>query len=222
MSISHNALIRALAAQLERLIGELRDNSGETVEFKILRGCALERVLQLASVRELTPREAASFAKQLEVEADSIELKFCEPEVATEEAEECDKEHADDLDLDGARAIVRALMPSPANGWRLVILESPFAGDVAGNTAYARQCLADCLKRREAPIASHLLYTQVLDDSKRADRILRSGAGMAWQAAVEALVVYTDKGLSAGVREAIQLAKDLGLPVEYRRLVEVA
>jgi hypothetical protein len=43
---------------------------------------------------------------------------------------------------------------------KLVILESPYAGDVAANTAYARACVRDSLSRGEAPLASHLLYTQ--------------------------------------------------------------
>lgn len=43
---------------------------------------------------------------------------------------------------------------------RLVIVESPYAGDIEANVAYARRCLRDSLARGEAPIASHLLYTQ--------------------------------------------------------------
>lgn len=47
-----------------------------------------------------------------------------------------------------------------------VVVESPFAGDIQKNIEYARKCMADCLKRGEAPFASHLLYTQdgILDD----------------------------------------------------------
>jgi hypothetical protein len=41
-----------------------------------------------------------------------------------------------------------------------VILESPFAGDVERNLRYARAALRDSLHRGEAPLASHLLYTQ--------------------------------------------------------------
>lgn len=41
-----------------------------------------------------------------------------------------------------------------------VILESPYAGDVERNLTYARECVRDSLSRGEAPIASHLLYTQ--------------------------------------------------------------
>lgn len=47
---------------------------------------------------------------------------------------------------------------------RRVILELPYGGDVVANVANARGGLPDCLQRREAPIASHLLHTQVLDD----------------------------------------------------------
>ena len=38
---------------------------------------------------------------------------------------------------------------------KLVIVESPFAGDTERNIRYARACLADCLRRGEAPFASH-------------------------------------------------------------------
>ena len=49
--------------------------------------------------------------------------------------------------------------------------------------AYARACVADCLRRGEAPIASHLLYTQpgVLDDDvpeERAQGIASRGRGV--------------------------------------------
>lgn len=55
---------------------------------------------------------------------------------------------------------------------RLVIIESPFAGDVEKNTRYARACVRDSLLRGEAPIASHLLYTQggILNDDVPAER----------------------------------------------------
>ena len=50
----------------------------------------------------------------------------------------------------------------------IVIIESPFAGDVDKNIEYARKCVRDSLNRGEAPSASHLLYTQpgILDDDE--------------------------------------------------------
>ena len=64
-----------------------------------------------------------------------------------------------------------------------VILESPYAGDVEKNIEYARLCLKDSLLRGESPIASHLLYTQVLDDTKLDERNLGIDAGLAWSSA---------------------------------------
>ena len=43
---------------------------------------------------------------------------------------------------------------------RQVIFESPYAGNVEENVAYARAAVRDSLLRGELPIASHLLYTQ--------------------------------------------------------------
>jgi len=59
-----------------------------------------------------------------------------------------------------------------------VIIESPYAGDQKLNTEYARQCMRDCLNRGEAPFASHLLYTQVIDEKKTKERNLGIQAGL--------------------------------------------
>lgn len=90
---------------------------------------------------------------------------------------------------------------------RRVIVESPYAGDVGLNIAYARACLLDCLRRGEAPIASHLLYTQpgVLDDNIPAERALGIDAGLAWRAVADAAVFYIDLGWSRGMSAAHQL-----------------
>jgi len=103
---------------------------------------------------------------------------------------------------------------------RRVILESPYAGDVEANVTYARRALRDCLKRGEAPIASHLLYTQegVLDDTKPDERSLGIEAGLAWGAEAAATVVYADRGISTGMSYGIRRAVREGRAVEYRYL----
>lgn len=103
---------------------------------------------------------------------------------------------------------------------RRVILESPYAGDTDANIAYARRCVRDCLYRGEAPIASHLLYTQpgILDDNDPDERWLGIGAGLSWLRGANATVVYTDLGISSGMRHGITAAEEIGLPVEYRTL----
>jgi hypothetical protein len=103
---------------------------------------------------------------------------------------------------------------------RLVVLESPYAGDVNRNVAYARACLADCLARGESPFASHLLYVQpgVLDDTVPEQRRLGIAAGFAWGRHADAVVVYDDLGVTEGMRAGIERAEAMGQPVERRSL----
>lgn len=85
-----------------------------------------------------------------------------------------------------------------------VIIESPFAGDVKANTAYARRAMADSLARGEHPIASHLLYTQpgILDDDIPEERARGIAAGLAWREVMDMAVFYVDRGWSTGMLAA--------------------
>jgi hypothetical protein len=103
---------------------------------------------------------------------------------------------------------------------RLVIIESPYAGDIEANVTYARACVRDSLLRGEAPIASHLLYTQpgILDDGVPSERQHGIDAGLAWRRVAQATVVYTDLGISRGMKYGIDAALAAGLPVEMRSI----
>ena len=101
---------------------------------------------------------------------------------------------------------------------RLVIIESPFAGDRRRNIEYARRAVRDSLSLGEAPIASHLLYTQpdILNDDEPSERSLGINAGLAWLKVAERTVVYADRGISAGMQYGIDAATNAGILVEYR------
>lgn len=104
---------------------------------------------------------------------------------------------------------------------KLVVIESPYSGDVERNLRYVRACMADCLSRGEAPYASHALYTQegVLDDTVPAERAQGIEAGFHWGDHASLRAVYTDLGTdSDGVKLGIDRAKYLGQPIEYRTL----
>jgi len=118
----------------------------------------------------------------------------------------------------GGTVISRA--PKPYNDSRkpLVIIESPYGGDIERNTEYARACLLDSLRRGEAPIASHLLHTQVLDDLRPDERELGIEAGLAWYRVAEKCVVYGDRGISGGMIAGIERAKWFGVLVEFRNI----
>jgi hypothetical protein len=101
-----------------------------------------------------------------------------------------------------------------------VVLESPFAGNVVRNVAYAKLCVRDILLRGEAPIASHLLFTQpgVLDDNNLEQRKLGMEAGFAWNKMAELVAVYDDFGISNGMKQGIEIARNCHIKFEHRQL----
>lgn len=107
----------------------------------------------------------------------------------------------------------------------LVIVESPFAGsteeELQENIKYARLAVRDSLLRGESPIASHLLYTQdgILDDNIPEERRMGIDAGLAWRVVASKSVVYTDRGISRGMKYGIDLATNQGIPIEYRSIL---
>lgn len=103
---------------------------------------------------------------------------------------------------------------------RRVILESPYAGDIERNVAFARACVRDALFRGESPLAFHILYAQpgILDDAIAVERKLGIEAGHAWMPFADAVVVYIDNGVSEGMRTGIDQAVRYGLHIERRRL----
>jgi hypothetical protein len=105
---------------------------------------------------------------------------------------------------------------------RLVLVESPYAGDVERNLAYGDAAMRDALLRGEYPFASHLLYTRkgILDDNKPEERRLGIEAGLAWGAHAARSVVYTDLGISDGMRIGIDRARSQGREVVTRQLAD--
>lgn len=101
---------------------------------------------------------------------------------------------------------------------KLVILESPYAGQIEQNLSYARRAALDCAHRGEAIAASHLLYTQFLDDGQPEHRELGIKLGLAWRRVVDYSVFYTDRGWSHGMRAALASAQAEGHRFLFRSL----
>ena len=105
--------------------------------------------------------------------------------------------------------------------WTTVVVESPYAGDIARNMRYLAACMHDCIvNHHEAPYASHGLYTQpgVLKDEVPEERKLGIEAGFAFRSRLQKTVVYTDLGYSTGMKYGIKHAEEIGHPIEYRKL----
>ena len=117
------------------------------------------------------------------------------------------------------------------NVFTLTLVESPFMGRhddpmikellTQRNIAYARAAMRDCLLRGEAPYASHLLYTQdgVLNDDIPNERNLGIDAGLAWGQMANQTAVYTDLGISSGMKYGIQRATTDQRPIVTRSLI---
>lgn len=107
---------------------------------------------------------------------------------------------------------------------RCVVIESPYRGDTEletlANVDYARRCVRDALERGESPIASHLLFPQngILDDADKVERAFGINAGHAWLHRADAVVVYTDRGISEGMEAGIKTAELHRIPIEKRTI----
>jgi hypothetical protein len=90
------------------------------------------------------------------------------------------------------------------------------------NARYLDAALLDCLRRGEAPFASHGLYTRpgVLDDLKPQERDLGIRAGFEWRRVADATVFYIDLGMSEGMKRGEAHARKLhdSHGIEYRKI----
>ncbi len=105
-----------------------------------------------------------------------------------------------------------------------VIIESPYGSDddqiIARNIRFLQACMHDAIvNHNEAPFASHGLYTQpgVLDDRNPEERSLGIQAGFLWRDVAEATIVYTNLGVTKGMKYGIEHAEENGTPI-IRRL----
>tara|TARA_R110000765_G_scaffold291984_1_gene387587 strand:- start:1056 stop:1415 length:360 start_codon:yes stop_codon:yes gene_type:complete len=103
-----------------------------------------------------------------------------------------------------------------------VVIESPYNGDFIKNVRYARGCLWDSLSRQESPFASHLLYTQVLNDKIPEQREMGMSRALAWYDTADLCAVYTDLGISSGMEQGILYAESIGLTVEKRSIKDAS
>lgn len=105
-----------------------------------------------------------------------------------------------------------------------VVVESRFAGatpkDLLINKKFTLACMRDCIKRGEAPYASHVIYAHsyIVDDFVAYERALGIYAGFLWGDFAHKTVVYTDLGISSGMQEGIIHAQNKNRVIEYREL----
>lgn len=112
----------------------------------------------------------------------------------------------------------------------IVMIESPYSGDIDRNVRYLLLCMTDAgLLHNELPYASHCYMTQhprcknfyVSDYDKKWDVWTRETAiesSQRMRHRCDKTVFYTDRGWSRGMQAAKAYCQSHGLPFEERRL----
>ena len=117
------------------------------------------------------------------------------------------------LDLTAFEALKRA--ERRRFGYRpLVCICSPYSGDTPVNVAVARELCRVAVERRKIPFAPHLLFPQFMNDNNPGERELAMFFNRILLAHCEAVWVYA-ADVSAGMRQELDRARSLGLPVKY-------
>ncbi len=110
---------------------------------------------------------------------------------------------------------------------KVVLIETPYSGDIEGNIAFCRKCMLDSWKKKEIPIATHLLWTNfhgdfVADDDKDNTVMGREWAlqcgDMLRHKKTDLVVFYIDKGWSSGMKHAMEQCLRRNIPREIRYL----
>lgn len=101
----------------------------------------------------------------------------------------------------------------------LVVIESPFAGDIRRNVHYADCLMLDSLTRGESPFLGHLLYPRVFNDSDPEMRAAGINAHIAIIHRADLVAVGMDLGdPTTGMLQATALARSINKPLVYRYL----
>ena len=103
---------------------------------------------------------------------------------------------------------------------KLIYMASPYAGDVERNTAFAIDACRYCITQGHTPVAPHLLYTRMLDDTDPAQREIGLELGHRLLERADELWVCGDR-ISPGMAAEIAEADRLGIPVRSVGTIEI-
>ena len=96
---------------------------------------------------------------------------------------------------------------------------SRYAGDVERNVAAAIECCRFLIDEKRIPLASHLLYPQMLDDGNPEERHLGTMFGLSLLTCCDEVWVFMrNNEISAGMRREIEEAKRLGKRIHYQEI----
>ncbi len=95
---------------------------------------------------------------------------------------------------------------------KIVYIASPYAGDVEGNVEFAKAACRLAMEEGNTPVAAHLLYPQMLDDTVPEQRALGIRMGLKLLEASSELWLCGSR-ISDGMQEELKAAWKHGIPV---------
>lgn len=111
----------------------------------------------------------------------------------------------------------------------VVVLESPFSGDIPVHVAYAQRAMTHARSKGEVVIAPHLMWTQhhkcpdhFVSDYDPKYQVENGGRDAALKQIhelrrrVNVVVFYIDYGYSSGMKDGLEQCKRDGIPMEER------
>lgn len=96
----------------------------------------------------------------------------------------------------------------------LVFICSPFAGDMEGNAARAREYCRFAVAENCIPVAPHLLFPQFMEETDPAQRRLGIFFGLVLQSKCREVWVF-GRNITKGMAVEIEKAKERSLPIRY-------
>lgn len=103
---------------------------------------------------------------------------------------------------------------------RMIYICSPYVGNTEENTAFARQACGYAIRQGAVPLAPHLLYPQILNDSVLEERETGIRFGLEILERCEELWICGDR-MSAGMKREVAYAKAKGIPVRRIPVCEI-
>lgn len=104
-----------------------------------------------------------------------------------------------------------------------VYVVSQYAGDIESNVVAAIKACQFVIRNEKIPIASHLIYPQMLDDGNEAEREIGTMYGLALLAICQEVWIFQRDGfMSRGMLGEEAEAKRLGKKIKYFDIKEVS
>ena len=101
-----------------------------------------------------------------------------------------------------------------AKNRKKIYVVSKYAGNINANTKNAARYCRYIIDQGFMPIASHLLYPQILNDDVSTERELGTAFGLSLLAICDEVWVFIDGQISSGMKQEIEEANRLKIPVK--------